>query len=94
MKKSIQSALNNLKSHPASYTIIALVIALTVGVVPQLPSEHRLIAFITAVIIVVIAVSYLHTRDSYRRIRECQDTIEKKRRWFVNFKHRLMENIR
>src|SRR5262245_13183823 len=63
MKETFQSAINNLKSHPAGYTVVALVLVLTSVVVPQLRVEDRLVAFVAAVLIVTAGVIYFHSKD-------------------------------
>lgn len=64
MKTTFQSAIDNLKSHPAGYTVIVLVLVLASMVVPQLPESDRLWAFVVAALFVTVGVIYFHSSDA------------------------------
>ena len=58
------SAINNLKRHPAAYTVIALVLVLASVLVPQLPESDRLYGFIVSVVVAALSVVFLHVKSN------------------------------
>jgi len=58
-----EKAINNLKRHPAAYTVIALIVFIASVLVPQLPDEDKLSGFIVAIVVAAVSVVLLHWRE-------------------------------
>lgn len=56
MEKSISEAIRNLRQHPGEYSLLALVLLITVVALPQLETQHRPVALLSAILAAICAI--------------------------------------
>lgn len=66
MEKPLQEAVRNLRHHPGEYTLLAVVLLITVIALPQLQQTDRLLALLSAVVASVFVIAIVRVATSHR----------------------------